>query len=110
MIEINGTTITMTRADTFRAVVGIFNEDGSVYEPQEGDSVRFALKKDYNDSEVVILKDIPIDTLLLELEPSDTKSLPQPSSWVYDIQLTTASGLVDTFINKAKFKISEEVE
>ena len=110
MVEITGTTITMTRGDTLLTEVGIFNKDGTPYEPQEGDKVRFAVKKDYNDAEVVIFKDIPIDTLILELDPEDTEGLPQPSSWVYDIQLTTASGLVDTFINKAKFKISEEVE
>lgn len=110
MVQISGTTITMTRGDTLLLQIGIFNKDGSVYEPEEGDSVRFALKKNYDDSTVIIYKDIPIDTLILELDPSDTKDLPQPSSYVYDIQLTTSGGIVDTFIDKAKFKISEEVE
>lgn len=110
MVEISGTTITMTRGDTLQAHIGIQNPDGTPYEPQEGDKVRFALKRDYNDANVLILKDIPIDTLLLEIDPEDTKSLSQPSNYVYDIQLTTADGRVDTFIWKAKFKISEEVE
>lgn len=110
MIQISGTSITMTRGDTLRAKIGIYNVDGTTYEPQLGDSVRFALKKDYNDSECLIYKDIPTDSLILELDPSDTKSLAQPSTFVYDIQLTTNDGVVDTFIAKGKFKISEEVE
>ena len=109
MIDISGTTITMTRGDTLLATVGILNADGTPYEPREGDSVVFSVKKSYNDDTTVIQKDIPTDTLLLRIDPEDTKSLPQPSSYVYDIQLITADGKVDTFIYKSKFKISEEV-
>lgn len=110
MVQINGTSITMTRGDTLQAKISIYNKDGSIYVPQDGDNVRFAVKRDYNDSDVLIYKDIPMETLVLEINPDDTKSLTQPSSYVYDIQLTTADGRVDTFIAKAKFKITEEVD
>ena len=109
-LKINGTTISLTRGDTCKIGVDIFNPDGSLYVPVQGDSVRFAMKKNYKSDTVIMEKDIPINTLLLRIEPEDTKSLPQPSEYVYDIQLTHANGEIDTFIAKAIFKITEEVE
>lgn len=108
--KITGKTITLTRGDTFRATVEIFNEDGTVYEPIEGDTVRFALKQNYNSSEIKIYKDIPLDTLLLVIEPEDTKDLKQPGEYVYDIQLTHINGDIDTFISNGKFRLTEEVD
>lgn len=107
--SVSGNKITLTRGDTFRATVSIFNPDGTPYELQEGDSVRFAMKQDYDDEEVLILKDIPTDTMELVLEPEDTKPY-EFGDYVYDIQLTKANGDVDTFVAKAKIKLTEEVE
>lgn len=70
--------------------------------------MRFAMKKKITDQECLILKDIPIDTQVLSLEPSDTKNL-DIGSYKYDIELTTIDGDVDTFIGPAVFKITEEV-
>lgn len=108
-VKISGTTIALTRGDTLKLKVDIFNPDGSVYEPVEGDSIRFAMKLKYNDQTPLILKDISTSSLELVLDPLDTKDLKQPSEYVYDIQLTHANGDVDTFIANAKFKITEEV-
>ena len=102
-------TITLTRGDTFKAVIGITNPDGTPYEPDEGDTIRFAMKKDYNDETVLVEKNIPTDTLILTLEPSDTKPL-EFGDYVYDIQLTKYSGEIDTFITKSKLILTEEVE
>ena len=107
--SISGTTISLTRGDSFYAQILINDADGNEYEPQDGDSVRFAMKKKYTDSEPLLTKDIPIDTLILELEPDDTKSL-SFGSYVYDIQLTTEDGFVSTFITKSTIKITEEVD
>lgn len=103
--------IIMTRGDTLLVKISIVNEDTSEeYIPVEGDSLRFALKKKYNDEEPLILKSIPIDTCILRLEPEDTKVLDQPGDYVYDIQLTYGDGLVYTVIAKATLRIQEEVE
>lgn len=108
MYSINGTSITLTRGDSFYAKVGMKKKDtGEPYVPTEGETVRFALKKNYQDEIPLILKDIPIDTLILHLEPSDTKL--DVGSYYYDIELTNSDGDVDTFIDRAKFKITEEV-
>lgn len=108
-VVINGTTISMTRGDTLKVIVGIKNPDGSDYTPIEGDSIRFAVKEYFSQSSPVIVKVIPIDTMLLWLEPDDTKNLKMPKKYVYDIELTHANGDVDTFISRAELNITEEV-
>lgn len=107
--KVRKNTIFLTRGDTFKAMLTINNPDGSVYTPVEGDKIRFALKENVEDEECLILRDIPIDTMLLILYPEDTKSL-EFGSYVYDIQLTKANGDVDTFITASKLKLTAEVE
>lgn len=107
--KVKKNTIFLTRGDTFKATLTINNPDGSIYTPVEGDKIRFALKENVEDEECLILRDIPIDTMLLVLYPEDTKSL-EFGSYVYDIQLTKANGDVDTFITASKLKLTAEVE
>lgn len=106
--SIVGTKITLTRGDTLKARISIYDQDKNEYTPREGDSIRFAMKRTYADVEPLIVKEIPTDTMLLVLDPQDTKTLAF-GKYVYDIQLTTASGDVDTFITKAQLHITEEV-
>lgn len=109
-VKIIDNSIVMTRGDTLRVKVNIFDCDGNDYIPDENDTIRFALKSSYNDPIPLIKKQIPNNTLLLELKPEDTKILEQPATYVYDIQITMSDGTVDTFISKAKLKITEEVD
>ena len=67
------------------------------------------MKADYEDPEALILKAIPIDTMLLKLDPEDTKNL-DFGTYVYDIQLTHPNGDVDTVIPRKMLHIVEEVE
>lgn len=106
--SISYTTITLTRGDTFVADVAVYDADGNPYIPVEGDSIRFAMKKAYNDPIPLLVKEIPIDTLQLRIESEDTKKLAF-GKYVYDIELTKANGDVDTFIVKATFNLTEEV-
>jgi hypothetical protein len=108
MVNIQGSTITLTRGDTLRVSLELTDHTGNIYTPNEGDHIRFAMKRKYNDAEPLILKTIPNDTLILEIEPQETKSLPCVE-YVYDIEMTYANGDVDTFINKAKLQLTEEV-
>ena len=103
--RIDGTTIYLTRGDTLEARV----EAILPYIPKEGDSIRFAMKADYEDPEPLLLKDIPTDTMMLVLDPDDTKHLPF-GKYVYDIQLTYAGGKTDTFIPKGRLRLTEEVD
>ena len=100
--------ISLTRGDTFKAKVSIIDSEGAAYVPNEGDKIRFAMKKNYDDEEPLLLINIPIDTMILEITPEDTKSL-EFGKYVYDVELTKANGDVDTFITKARIDLTEEV-
>lgn len=106
--NVSGTTIALTRGDTFMALITITDSENNPYIPVEGDTIRFAMKATYSDAVPLLVKDIPINTMKLILEPEDTKHLAF-GRYVYDIQLTRATGEVDTFITKAKINITEEV-
>ena len=108
-VEISGTTIKLTRGDTLRVELTLKDDDGNVYTPLENDVIRFAMKKTYEDPEPLLLKVIPHDTMELVLDPADTKNLPQPSSYVYDMEITYENGDVETFIKEAKLQITKEV-
>lgn len=107
--KVRNNTIFLTRGDTFKAKITITYPNGKVYTPIEGDSVRFALKESVEDEECLIYREVPIDTMLLVINPEDTKEL-EFGSYVYDIQLTKANGDVDTFITASKFKLTAEVD
>lgn len=109
MFFIKGTEIIMTRGDTFKATLTIQDSYGDIYVPQEGDVIRFAMKKRYSDKSVLISKIINNDTLELKLDPKDTKSLPF-GNYVYDVELTYANGDVDTFIAGGNLYLKEEVD
>ena len=116
MIKVNEETmdITITRGDTGKVLVEV-KVDDEHYDPQPGDIVRFSVKKNvftgkeykkYIDPEPLIEKIVPNDTLVLEIEPGDTKPL-DFGLYAYNLELIWADGTVDTFI-KAKFRVTEE--
>ena len=110
MVKIRGTTITMTRGDSLLVFLDLQNSDGATYEPNDGDYIRFAVKKTFDDSvPPILVKEIPTDTMKLVLDPEDTKQFAY-GQYRYDIQITTADGLVDTFIDRAILAITEEVD
>ena len=105
---IDGTEITLTRGDTFKTVITINNHDGEVYQPQEGDVVRFAMKKKYKDEKPLLVKILDNEDLLLELTPEDTKSF-NYGDYVYDIEITLSNGEVYTVVDRATLILTEEV-
>lgn len=114
MIKVSGTKIQMTRGDTLRVQVNL-TQDGEPYEPQAGDSVRFAMRlaglntagTEYANP-ICVDKTIPTDTMILELEPSDTAELGF-GKYVYDIEVTFADGSIDTPIASASLTLMPEV-
>lgn len=98
--------ISLVRGDTLKMQVEILIND-EPYIPVFGDKVRFAMKQTYSSSRVLINKNIPIDTLILHLEPKDTKKL-SFGDYVYDIEITFSNGDVDTFI-RGTFKVEPEI-
>lgn len=107
--QINNTTIVLTRGDTFRAkLVDFKDSDGNEYTPTVNDTIRFAMKKNYDDEQTLLNIPISSDDLVLTIKPEDTKNL-DFDKYVYDIQLTMEDGTVDTFI-KGKLKLTQEVD
>ena len=113
--KIKNNKIEHTRGDSLELLVEV-TINGEHYDPVEGETVRFAVKHkilngtktDYADAEPLILKDIPIGTMLLQLDPEDTKPLGF-GTYVYDCEITFTDGRVKTFIPPTEFKLTEEV-
>lgn len=101
--------ITLTRGDSLFLQIDLVKND-EPYIPGPEASLRFAMKQRYKDpdEEVVLVKSIPISTMILEIAPEDTKTLVMGKTYVYDIELTDEQGHVDTFV-KGTFTIGEEV-
>lgn len=106
MYTIKGNAITLTRGDSFYCQIAL-KKNGAAYTPQEGDVIRFAMKKNYWDAEAVIEKVVPNETMLLALTPADTAIA--IGNYEYDLEITFANGDVDTFINRQPFTIVPEV-
>ena len=60
-IKIEGTTITMTRGDTLKVYTIPQYEDGSEYEPEANDTIRFAMKRRFEDTKTLLTKNISTD-------------------------------------------------
>ena len=107
--SVSGNRITMTRGDTVKLKVDIdYKQTGEPYEPQEGDVVRFSVKKFVSDRTPLIEKDIPTDSLLLVIDSDDTKGM-SFGTYHYDIQLIKQNGDTDTFIENESLQIGPEV-
>ena len=109
LIVDNNYNISLTRGDTGIFKLDLVDEEGLPFTPSSLDSLRFAMSKKYgsNREEVLILKDIPFDTLLIQIDPEDTKSL-DFSKYKYDIEYTDAAGHVTTVL-MAEFNVTKEV-
>lgn len=103
--------ITMTRGDTFKRTLQL-KKDSEIYTPAENDTIRFAMSNVFKGEkgyQLLIEKVIPNDTMVLKIDPSDTKDL-NYGFYVYDLEITYADGTVETFADKKKFVITEEVK
>lgn len=91
--------ITMTRGDTaiFKISVDYLNT-GDPYVPEEGDVIRFTLKKYLSDRTSLLVKIVLTDTMLLRIDSEDTAGLAF-GRYYYDIQLIKSDGKTDTFIS-----------
>ena len=108
--------ITMTRGDTGEFIVECLLDDETIYTPQEGDVVTFAVKhkdmrgdsyRDYVDPDPLCEIIIPNDSMILEIRPEDTRPLGF-GKYDYQVDIEFANGKVSTFID-ATLKITKEV-
>lgn len=83
----------LTRGDTGLYSITLYDGDGDQYIPSEGEAVTFyLLKKNCDDlTEAILTKDIPVSTMELELEPSDTQDL-AVGTYSYRIRIKDLAG------------------
>lgn len=110
MLNIRGTTIHLTRADTAFIKITPKNKDGTDYIIQSGDRLVFRIKQNVNDMRVVCEKDIDPTTCILTLNPEDTVFCRNDKDYRWEAELVTASGYHFTFIEDAIFHIGVELE
>lgn len=89
--------ISLTRGDTCTFNIDLVDADGNPYVTHEGDTMRFAMAKNYGTNNPLVNKNIPVDTLIFKLDPQDTKEL-EFGQYVYDIQFTDHNGDVSTIL------------
>lgn len=107
MVDIQGTTIRITRGDSLDTTISIRTADGEPYVPSSGDVIRFAAGKDYI-YPPILKKIIPNDSLELKLASEDTKRFAaNKKPYKYDIEIAFASGDVDTFIKGDLYVLPE---
>lgn len=103
-MKLNGINISMTRGDSESITV-------RCSEPfSTGDTLYLTLRED-PESPVVMQKTVtefPDGEAIFRICPEDTEGL-DFGSYVYDIQVTWAGGVVKTLVGPAKFKLTEEV-
>ena len=110
MLKITGNDIQLTRGDTAYIDLNILDQTGSPYVLDEGDEVHAQIRKKANDGELILDGNITVSegVPVWTLTHDETKDIPI-GTYVYDVELVTSSGEVFTFIEKSKFKITDEV-
>lgn len=95
----------LTRGDTGMYSITLYDGEGAEYVPSEGETLTFYLmEKNCDDlTEAILVKDIPIDTMQLELEPSDTIAL-ATKTYAYRIRIRDTVGHEWTVV-KSQLKI-----
>lgn len=95
----------LTRGDTGLYSITLYDGDGAEYVPTDGEVLTFYLMKKNCDelTESILIKDIPVSTMQLELEPSDTRDL-AVGTYSYRIRITDTVGHEWTVV-KSQLKI-----
>ena len=115
--KVENNKIFLTRGDSFETTITMaYAGSSSAYTPQPGDVITFALKEarmtpgnqDFVNKTPLISKTIPNETLLLSIEPADTKNL-KFGNYKYDVEIVFENGKVCTFIDDEDFFITPEV-
>ncbi len=105
MQSVKNNTIYGIRGDTLVFKIAL-TKDGKDYVLSDGDKLTFTVKKTTTDTDALISKDVTSG--VITIDPSDTAKLDY-GTYVYDVQLTTADGKVDTVVPPHQFILKDEV-
>ena len=102
MFKVQDNNISLIRGDSCILDLSITDPEGSEYEVTDTDVVVLTVKKSTRATDVVFQKKLINNQITIE--PEDTAKLPY-GKYVYDVQLTTATGYVDTIIPPHAFHV-----
>ena len=106
-MKVDGTNLSMTRGDSETITISC---EAKPF--QEGDVIRFTVKKDVFSKAKEMEKVVTVFTeggkAIIEIHPEDTKGMAF-GRYRYDVQLTTAAGNVTTIVKPSDFCLTEEV-
>lgn len=103
---VRGQNLFMTRGDSESLSVSCTN-----YQFGPGDVIEFTVKVDENASSSILYKKVTsfVDGVAyINIDPTDTNTL-KFGEYVYDVQLTSKNGAVNTIIRPHTFEIGSEV-
>ena len=109
MLKVDGNRITVTRGDTLSLEITLTNPDGTPYEYESGDTIRFAISEGYESDinyHLIYEQSFSAETLTFSMPAEETKKL-RYKTYNYDIELTHADGSVDTVISSQISVIGE---
>ena len=109
MLVVSANRIQLTRGDTMILELSLTDENGNEYTPVETDKIYFRLKRNATAKEILIQKEIPFDTCILQLNEADTKDM-KFGTYYYEIELVTSAEQHFTCIANTEFEITEELE
>ena len=109
MLTVTNNAIYLTRGDSAYLNIDLKDESGNSYTPAVGDKLYFRVKQGIFGSKLKVEKEIPIDTLTLEIEPADTVKL-SFTTYRYEIELVTISGQCFTVVENGALTIGPELE
>ena len=109
MLKVTGNKIQLTRGDTMILQINLKDETGEEYIPVETDKIYFRLKKQQTSKEILIEREIPYDTLILQLNEEDTEDF-RFGTYYYEVELVTESNYHFTAIADTEFEITTELE
>lgn len=98
--------ISVVRGDSASFHIDLVDADGNEYNLVEGDTLTFTVKKSSFSNTPLIQKHVLGN--IIDIHPQDTIELPY-GGYVYDVQLVTAEGFVDTVVLPRKFRVLGEV-
>lgn len=106
MLEVMNNSVTLVRGDSGTLKADIVYSDGKQYVLQDGDVLKFTMRKKVESEEIVLQK--TLEDGILHIVSNDTVNL-EFGVYVYDIVLLMYTGDVFTIIPTSNFKISQEV-
>lgn len=106
MFDIYRNDISIIRGDSAIFEITITDKDKNIYTPTSDDTVTFTVKENTRSNAIVFQK--PVVNGKIVIDPKDTEDL-RYGKYVYDVQLVTADGWVDTIITPHLFNVLGEV-